>query len=273
MIHPSAVIHPDAQLAANVTIGPYAVVEGAARIGADCVVQAHAVIGAHVVMGEGNVIGYGAVIGGDPQDLAFKPSVQSEVRIGARNRIREHCTIHRGTAEGSATVVGDDCFLMAGTHLGHNVQLGNGVVVANNTLFGGHVTVGDRAFIGGGCVFHQHTRVGRLVICQGMSGFGKDLPPFTIGAEINFLAGLNVVGLRRAGFTRDQRADIKRAFDLVYRSGRNVSQALAAAEKETWGAEAREFLEFIATARKRGVCALMRQSASGAAPDAEGGAS
>ena len=118
MFHATAIIHPDAEIARDVEIGPCAVIEGAARIGAGCVIQAHAIIGAHVVMGERNVIGYGAVIGADPQDFAFKATVLSEVRIGSDNRIREYTTIHRGTTEGSATVVGDRCFLMAGAHLG-----------------------------------------------------------------------------------------------------------------------------------------------------------
>jgi UDP-N-acetylglucosamine acyltransferase len=209
-------------------------------------------------MGCENVIGYGCVIGGDPQDFAFKPSISSAVRIGDRNRIREYATIHRGTTEGSATVVGDDCFLMAGAHLAHNVQLGNAVIIANNTLLGGHVTIADRVFLGGGCVFHQHTRVGRLVIAQGLSAFSKDIPPFTLAAERNCVAGLNIIGLRRAGFSSVQRLDIKRAFSLVYTSGRNVTQALATARDEAFGPEAREFIDFIAGAKKRGICGKFR---------------
>lgn len=257
-IHPTAIVHPDARIGSGVVIGPYAVIEGAATIGDGCTIQAHAIIGAHVTMGEGNVIGYGAVIGGDPQDFAFRPEIQSEVRIGNRNRIREYCTIHRGTAEGSATVVGDDCFLMAGAHLAHNVQLGNRVILANNALLGGHVRVDDAVFIGGGCVFHQYIRVGRLAIAQGASAFSKDIPPFTLAAERNTVAGLNVVGLKRAGLKPDQRREIKAAFNLIYRSGMNTRQALAAARERAWAPEASEFLEFVAAAKRRGICALLR---------------
>jgi UDP-N-acetylglucosamine acyltransferase len=259
-IHPTAVIHPLAELGAEVTVGPYAVIEGAAQIGAGCTIQAHAVIGAHVRMGPGNVIGYGAIVGGDPQDFAFRPETRSQVVIGARNRIREYCTIHRGTSEGSATVVGDDCFLMAGAHLGHNVRLGCRVVLANNVLLAGHVAVEDGAFIGGGSVFHQFVRVGRLAICQGVSGFSKDLPPFAIGHRINEIAGLNVVGLRRAGFTAEQRAEIKEAFLLLYRRGHNVTQALAAARDRTWSAEAQSFWDFVAADSKRGLSDFVRAS-------------
>ncbi|MES2570736.1 MAG: acyl-ACP--UDP-N-acetylglucosamine O-acyltransferase, partial [Verrucomicrobiota bacterium] len=250
--HPTALIHADAQIGDNVTIGPYAVIEGAARIGDGCVIQAHAIIGAHVVMGKNNLIGYGAVIGGDPQDFAFRPEVKSEVRIGDGNKIREYCTVHRGSSEGSQTVVGDACFLMGGTHLAHNVRLSSHVIIANNSLLGGHVTVEERVFIGGGCVFHQHIRVGRLAICQGASAFSKDVPPFTLGAEHNGVAGLNVVGLRRAGIEAKRRAEIKEAFMLVYRRGLNTAQALAASREKSWGAEATLFFEFIAAAKKRG---------------------
>ena len=244
-------------LGAGVTVGPYAVIEGAARIGEGCVIQGHAVIGALVVMGRENLIGYGAIVGGDPQDFAFKTAVKSEVRIGSDNRIREYCTIHRGTTEGSATVVGDHCFLMAGAHLAHNCHVGDHVVIANNALLAGHVTVGDRVFIGGGGVFHQHVRIGRLAMCQGLFGCSKDIPPFTTAAGINGIAGLNVVGLRRAGFTNDQRTEIKAAFSLLYRRGLNNAQALAAAREQQWGEAAQDFWDFVAGAKKRGICDLL----------------
>ena len=257
MKHPTAVIHPDAILADDIEIGPYAVIEGAARIGSGCIIQAHAIIGAHVEMGERNEIGCGAIIGGDPQDFAFKKTTQSRVQIGNDNRIREYATIHRGTAEGSATVVGDQCFLMAGAHLGHNVRLGSHVIIANNSMLGGHVSVEDRVFIGGGCVFHQHVRIGRLAICQGASAFSKDIPPFTMAAERNGIAGLNSVGMRRAGIDSAQRADIKAAFALLYRSRMNVTQALEMSALRLWSDEARTFWDFVSGSGKRGLCDLL----------------
>jgi UDP-N-acetylglucosamine acyltransferase len=257
MLHPTAVIHPDAQLGVNVTVGPYAVIEGAAQIGDGCTIQAHAIIGAHVRMGPGNSIGYGAIVGGDPQDFAFRPETRSEVILGEGNKIREYVTIHRGTSEGSATVVGDRCFLMAGAHLAHNVRLGSDVILANNALLAGHVVVEDRVFVGGGCVFHQHIRIGRLAMCQGLSGFGKDIPPYCIAGRINGVAGLNVVGLRRAGLGTEERSEIKAAFALLYQSGLNVSQALAASAERKWGAAAQGFWDFVAGAKKRGLCDLL----------------
>ncbi len=271
MIHPTAVIHPDAELGTDVIIGPYVVIEGPAIIGDGCEIQAHAVIGGHVEMGKDNVIGYGAIIGGDPQDFAFKPEVRSSVRIGNGNKIREYATIHRGTTEGTSTVLGDGCFLMGGAHLAHNVLLGNHVIIANNALLGGHVHVGERVFIGGGCVFHQFIRIGRLAICQGSSAFSKDIPPFTIAAERNGIAGLNVVGLRRAGLSAAQRSEIKEAFRMLYRSNMNTTQALAAVQELALGAEAREFFDFVAGAKKRGLCDLLatRTGSGSETPDEE----
>jgi UDP-N-acetylglucosamine acyltransferase len=257
MLHPTAVIHPDAQLGANVTVGPYAVIDGPAQIGDGCTIHAHAVITGRVVMGKENVIGHGALIGGDPQDFAFRPEVESDVRIGDGNRIREYCTIHRGTSNDSSTVVGSHCFLMGGSHLAHNVRLGDRVILANNALLGGYVIVEDRVFVGGGCVFHQHIRVGQLAICQGASAFSKDIPPFTIAAERNAVAGVNVVGLRRAGLTAAERMEVKEAFALLYRSGLNVRQALASAQEHTWGKHGAAFWEFVAAAGKRGLCASL----------------
>jgi UDP-N-acetylglucosamine acyltransferase len=265
MIHPTASIHPGAQLGEGVTVGPFAVIEGPARIGDRCTIQAHAVITGHVVMGHDNFVGYGAVIGADPQDLAFQPTVQSEVRIGDNNRIREYSTIHRATSSGEATVVGSHCFLMAGAHLAHNVTLGDRVILANNALLGGHVIIEDRVFVGGGCVFHQHIRVGRMALCQGSSAFSKDVPPFVIAAERNGVAGLNVVGLRRAGLTPAERVEVKTAFDLLYRSGNNVSQAIAAAEAMHWGEHGTAFWNFAAAARKRGLCDLLTSRRAAAA--------
>jgi len=258
MIHPTATIDPAARLGEEVEVGPYAVIGGEVEIGARTVVQSHAVIEGAVHLGMDNRIGQGAIIGGFPQDLSFKAGTRSAVEIGDGNVIREHVTIHRGTAEGSVTRLGNNNFFMAGAHFGHNCEIGNNVVIANNCLLGGYVRVDDGAFLGGGCVFHQFMRVGRLVITQGISGFGKDIPPFCAAAGVNKVVGLNVVGLRRAGFDAADRAEIKAAFHLLYESGLNVSQALAQAGEKTWREPAQKFFDFVAAAKRRGICALRR---------------
>ena len=255
-IHPSAIVDPATRLGEAVEIGPYACIGGEVEIGARTIIQSHAVIEGAVRVGADNQIGHGALIGGLPQDLGFKPGTRSSVEIGNRNVIREYVTIHRGTAADSVTRIGDDNFLMGGAHLGHNCAIADKVIVANNCLLGGYVTVNDGAFLGGGCVFHQFMRVGRLAITQGNSGFGKDIPPYVAAAGTNKVVGLNVVGLRRAGFSAADRAEIKAAFRLLYESGLNVSQALARASEKTWREPAQAFFDFIAGSKRRGICAL-----------------
>lgn len=262
MIHPTALVDPAAMIGTEVDVGPFAVVGAEVSIGDHSIIQSHAVLEGTVQIGRANTIGHGAIIGGQPQDLSFARQTQSSVRIGDGNVIREHCTIHRGTADGSATEIGDRNYLMAGAHVGHNCTIGNDVIIANNCLLGGYVRIDDGAFIGGGTVFHQYTHVGRLVMAQGNSGFGKDIPPFCIAGEINFVFGLNVVGLRRAGFTAPQRDELKRAFKLLFRSGLNTTQALEQAAAADFGPLGREFFDFAGEARTRGLVAYRDRKGS-----------
>jgi UDP-N-acetylglucosamine acyltransferase len=257
-IHPTAIVDPNAKIGADVEIGPFSVIGPQVTIGDKTVVQSHVMIEAEVIIGQGNFIGHGAIIGAPPQDVSFSPDRKTKVEIGADNIIREYCTIHRGSPDGSATKIGDKNFLMAGAHLGHNCVIGNNVIIANNCLLAGNVRVDDGAFLGGGSTFHQFMRIGRLVMVQGSSAFGKDLPPFVIAAERNYVFGLNIVGLRRAGFSVKDRDEIKEAFKLIYLSGLNTSQALEKAVTMSFGPPAREFLDFVATSNKRGICPLKR---------------
>lgn len=258
-IHPTAIVDPAARLGEDVEIGPYALIGPEVEIGPRTIVQSHAVLEGTIRLGEANEIGHGAIIGARPQDQGFKAGTQSSVEIGDRNVIREHVTIHRGTAADSKTSLGHDNFLMAGAHLGHNCAIGNKVIIANNCLLAGYVSIDDGAFLGGGCVFHQFMRVGRLAITQGSSGFGKDIPPFLAAAGVNKVVGLNTLGLRRAGLAADERAEIKAAFHLLYESGLNVSQALAEARARSWSENAQSFFDFVANAQRRGICSLRRR--------------
>ena len=257
-VHPTAIIDVTARLGDGVRIGPYVCIEGPAEVGFGCVLEAHSVLTGRVRLAKGVRISHGAVVGGWPQDFAFDPATASGVEIGEGTQIREHCTIHRGTVPGSVTSVGARCLLMAGAHLGHNVAVGDQAIIANGALLGGYVEVGDRVFIGGGSVFHQHMRIGRGAMIQGDGAFSKDIPPFTLAAEHNFVWGLNVVGLRRQGIAPAERAEIKAAFKLLYRSGHNVAQALRASRGRGWGEAATEFWRFVATTSQRGLCGLGR---------------
>jgi UDP-N-acetylglucosamine acyltransferase len=257
-VHPTAIVDPNAKLGANVEIGPFSILGPDVTIGRQTIVQSHVVIEGEVEIGRGNFIGHGAIIGVPPQDVSFSPERKTKVEIGDDNIIREYCTIHRGSADGTATTIGDKNFLMSGAHIGHNCHLGNNVVIANNCLLAGYVRVDDGAFLGGGSTFHQFMHIGRLVMVQGSSAFGKDLPPFVVAAERNSVFGLNIVGMRRAGLSANDRDEIKEAFKLIYLSGLNMSQALEKAETMTFGAPAREFVDFVANSKKRGICPLKR---------------
>ena len=257
-IHPTAIVDPVAQIGDDVEIGPFSIVGPHVAIGDRTTVQSHVVIEGEVAIGSGNLIGHGAVIGAPPQDVSFSPERKTKVEIGDGNVIREYCTIHRGTAEGSSTKIGNKNFLMTGAHIGHNCEIGNNVIIANNCLLAGFVRVDDGAFLGGGSTFHQFMHIGRLVMVQGSSAFGKDLPPFVVAAERNCVFGLNVIGLRRAGFSAKEREEIKAAFKLVYLSELNISQALKKSATMNFKGPAREFVDFVANAKKRSICPLKR---------------
>ena len=258
-IHPTALVHDSARLAHDVSIGPFAIIEEQAVLESGCRVEAHAQILERTIIGEQCLIGRGAIVGGDPQSLSFNPAIPSQVVIGRGNRLREHVTIHRSIYEGKATVIGEDNFLMAGSHVGHDTIMGNRNVLANGVLLGGHVTVGNNVFLGGGSVFHQFIRIGDGSITQGVSGFSMDLPPFVVGASINLVRGLNVIGLKRAGFDTPTRQAIKRAFDLIYRSGKNYRQAIETARQQTWPEPAERFIAFFESRGPKGVASLARQ--------------
>jgi UDP-N-acetylglucosamine acyltransferase len=259
-IHPTAIVDPAAKIATGVEIGPFSIIGPDVIICENTVVQAHVVIEGDVTIGRGNLIGHGTIVGAQPQDISFSPEQKTRVEIGSGNIIREYCTIHRGSSDGSATKIGDKNFLMSGAHVGHNCVLGENVIVANNCLLGGYVRVEDGAFLGGASTFHQCMHIGRLVMVQGSSAFGKDLPPFVIAGERNSVFGLNTVGMRRAGISANDRKEIKEAFKLVYLAGLNTSQALAKAKNRTFGRLAGEFLDFVAGSKRRGICPLKRST-------------
>lgn len=253
-IHPTAVIHPSAKIGVGVKVGPFAFIDEHAEIGDGCIMDAHVSVVGHTVLGEGCHLHAGAAVGGEPQDLGYKGEV-SYVRVGKRCTIREYVTIHRGTKPGTVTEVGDDCFLMALVHLAHNVKLGNRVIIANGTMLGGYVEVGDRAFISGSVTIHQFVKIGRLAMVGGAAGLSKDVPPFCLVQSMgrNIVAGLNVVGMRRAGITPEERKGIKDAFRTLYQGGMNVHQAVEQMKGRFTGGPAAEFVSFIQQAH-RGIC-------------------
>ncbi|MGE5216474.1 MAG: acyl-ACP--UDP-N-acetylglucosamine O-acyltransferase [Chloroflexota bacterium] len=260
-IHPTAIIDAQSEIDSGVEIGPYVVIEGKVKIKRGTRVMAHAYITGWTEIGEGNEIYPGAALGGAPQDKAYQGQ-ESYLRVGDHNIFREHVQVHRGTAAGSATVIGNHNFLMATAHVGHNCKLGDHVIMANGALLGGHVEVGNHVFISGNCVVHQFVRIGDFALMRGLSGTSRDVPPFAIVDWQHTVRGVNVVGLKRAGFEEKRIRAIRQAFRILFRKGRNLSLAVKEV-KETSGANADllALLEFI-EASKRGVCLGANESRS-----------
>jgi UDP-N-acetylglucosamine acyltransferase len=225
-IHPTAIVSEGARIGKGVTVGPYVIIEPFTEIGEGTEIRAHAVIKRFTSLGPDNVVHEGAVLGGEPQDVGFS-DCRSYLLIGARNRLREAVTLHRGTEPGSVTEVGSDCFIMANAHIAHNCRIGDGVIIANNVALAGYVEVGNQAFISGGVVVHQFCRIGRLAMIGGNSKIVQDCLPFVITDGIPGRArGLNLVGLRRAGFDGPQRQAVKQAYRVLLRSGLSLDEAL-----------------------------------------------
>jgi UDP-N-acetylglucosamine acyltransferase len=254
MIHPTAMVSPQAQIDASVQIGPYAVIDEHVALGPGCRVGPHVYMTGHASVGANNRFHAGCVMGDAPQDLKYKDE-PTRLVIGDANVFREGCTVHRSNKLDEATTIGSHNFLMANSHVGHNSVIGDHVILANGALLGGHVQVGDRVFISGNCVVHQFVRVGTLALMQGTAALSSDLPPFTMArcGGINQMCGLNMVGLRRAGMGPTARLELKRLYHLLFRSGKNLSAALAEARRQFTSPTAATLLDFIASS-KRGVC-------------------
>lgn len=229
-IHPTAVVHPNAQLADTVEVGPYAVIGEFVSVGARTRIGSHVVIEGWVSIGEDNHLFPGAAIGLEPQDVSYR-GAQSKVEIGDRNQIREYVTIHRATQADAVTRVGSDNFLMTGVHIAHNCCIEDGVILANTVGLGGYVHVESKVVIGGMTGVHQRVRIGQLAMVGGMSRISRDVPPFMlIEGNPARVRGLNVVGLRRSGIeaSSDVLKDLKRAYQLLYRQTHiSFAQALA----------------------------------------------
>jgi UDP-N-acetylglucosamine acyltransferase len=252
MIHPTAIIHPEANLHSSVRVGPYTVIDAGVNIGAECLLGPNVYITGRTTIGRGNQFHAGCVIGDAPQDLKYKHE-PTELRIGDQNVFREHFTVHRSTHPEEATIIGSHNFLMANAHIAHNSVIGDHVIMANGALLAGHAIVQDRAFISGNCLVHQFARVGSLAMMRGGAAISKDLPPFCIALGENTICGLNTVGLRRAGFSAEQRLELKRLYHDLFRAGINLRAALAGAREKFTGPAAKVVLDFMIAAR-RGVC-------------------
>jgi UDP-N-acetylglucosamine acyltransferase len=265
-IHPTAVVHPRAEIAAGVRVGPYAVIEADVRIGADCEIGAHAVIKGYTTLGARNRVFEHATLGGEPQDVKFRGE-PSQLIIGDDNLIREYVTLHRASGEAEATRIGSRNFLMIGVHVAHNCVIGDDNIFANGAALAGHIEVEDHVFLSNNVGCHQFVRLGRYAMVGGKSKIVQDVLPFcTTDGNPPRVRGLNSVGLRRAGFTAESRRQLRRAYQLLFRAG--LSRAAALAElAEVDDEHVRHLVNFIRNSR-RGITSADRRADATAEDDA-----
>lgn len=253
VIAPTARVHPNAHIAAQVNVGEYAIVEEDVSIGPFCRLEPYVYIKRFTTLGERNQVSASTVLGTDPLDKNFDGQ-RSYLRIGDNNTIREHFTISRGTQPESITEIGNGNFIMTAGHIAHNCRIGNNCVVASCALVAGHVTVEDQVFISGGVEVHQYSKIGRLAMISGNCRVNQDIPPFFTYADFEVRPkGLNLVGLRRAGFTEDQILALKMAYRILYRSGLKLEDALQRIESELSTEHTQHLVQFIRSS-ERGIC-------------------
>uniref|UniRef100_A0A831U0R1 Acyl-[acyl-carrier-protein]--UDP-N-acetylglucosamine O-acyltransferase n=1 Tax=Geobacter metallireducens TaxID=28232 RepID=A0A831U0R1_GEOME len=255
MIHPTAIVHPGAQVAEGVEIGPYAIIGEHVTVGRGTRIGAHSVIDGWTSIGEECRIFHMASVGGVPQDLKYKGE-ETWLRIGNRNIIREFTTLQPGTVTGiGETVIGDHNLFMAYCHVAHDCVVGNRVIMANGSTLAGHVVVEDFAILGGLSAVHQFVRIGESAMLSGGAMVVQDVLPYTIASGNRATsAGLNTVGLRRRGFSPEVISGIKKAYRLIFRSGLRLEEALARIRAEVaMSAEIAHLVEF-AEKSERGIC-------------------
>ena len=252
-IAPTARVDPDAAIGPGVRIGEFCIIEGDVTIGPHCVFEPYVYIKRWTTLGEGNEISAGTVLGTDPLDKNFT-GARSYLRIGNGNQIREHYTISRGTAPESVTEIGDHNYIMTSGHIAHNCRIGNHTTIASCALLAGYVELEDQAFISGGVVVHQFSKIGRLAMIGGNTRVNRDVPPFFLYSGFNVEAkGLNLVGLKRAGYQASDVRTLKKAYQILYRSGLKLEDALAKIETEIPTPETLHLINFIRRS-ERGIC-------------------
>jgi UDP-N-acetylglucosamine acyltransferase len=237
----------------SVRVGEFCIIESDVAIGRDCVLEPHVLVKRWTTLGECNTVSAGTVLGSDPLDKNFTGE-RSYLRIGNGNIVREHYTISRGTEPESVTEIGDGNYIMTSGHIAHNCKIGSRAVICSCALVAGYVQVEDEAFISGGVVIHQFARIGRLAMVGGNTRVNSDVPPFFLYSGFNVEAkGLNVVGLKRAGFDAAQMAALKKAYRLLYRSGLKLEEALRRIEAEVPTPETAHLVTFV-RGSERGIC-------------------
>jgi UDP-N-acetylglucosamine acyltransferase len=255
-IHPTAIVAPGAALADDVIVGPYCMIGENAVLAAGVSVCSHAVVDGRTMVGEGTRIFPFASIGLEPQDLKYRGEA-SELVIGRNNRIREYVTMNPGTTGGGmVTRVGDNCLFMVGAHVAHDCQIGNDVIMANNATLGGHVLVDDHAILGGLCAVHQYVRIGKHAMIGGMSGVERDVIPYgQVMGDRARLCGLNIIGMQRRGFSREDIQGLRNAYHFLFSSDGTLSDRVnETAERFTGIGPVDDIIDFIRADSSRAIC-------------------
>lgn len=251
-IHPSAIVHPGAYLGTGVAVGPFAIIEDCVHIGDETIIDAGAQIKRFTTLGAKNHVHSMACVGGEPQDLKFGGE-ESTLVIGDRNRIREFSTIHRGTeGGGGVTRVGSDNLMMAYSHIAHDCMVGDNNVLANAATLAGHVTVGNEVVVGGLSAVHQFVNIGDFAFIGGKTGVAQDVPPFMLAVgERATLRGLNLIGLRRHGFSSEEISALKSAYKLIWRSNQERNEVMQQVETELGNfQQVMKLLDFIRSSKR-----------------------
>ena len=255
-IHPTAIVAPGAELSGDVVIGPYCIVGRNVTLGARVTLRSHAVVDGHTTIGEGTRLFPFASIGLEPQDLKYRGE-KSELVIGRNNTIREYVTMNPGTEGGGlVTRIGDGCLFMVGAHVAHDCQIGNCVVMANNATLGGHVVVEDYAVLGGLCAVHQFVRIGKHAMIGGMSGVERDVIPYgQVMGDRARLCGLNIIGMQRRGFSRENIQGLRNAYQFLFSTdGTLIDRVNETAERFSGIGPVDDIIEFIRADSSRAIC-------------------
>jgi UDP-N-acetylglucosamine acyltransferase len=254
MISPLAHIHPGAKIGDNCTVEPFVYIEDNVVIGDNCHIMAHASVLSGTRMGNNNRVFHGAVVGGIPQDLKFVGE-DTTLEIGDNNTIRENVTLNRGTASKGKTVIGSNNLFMENCHIGHDSVVGSGCIIGNSTKIAGEVVIDDFAILSACVLVHQFGNIGRYVMIQGGSRINKDIPPYIIvGREPAKYSGLNIVGLRRRGFSNEAINSIRSAYRHIYESGTIVSKAVERIKEDgNMTPEVESIINFIEKVSQRGI--------------------
>jgi UDP-N-acetylglucosamine acyltransferase len=270
-IHPTAIVDPHARVGARVRIGAYSVVGGGVVLEDDVEIGHHVVLEGRVVLGPGVRIGHGSILGGVPQDLKFKETTPSGVRVGAGTVLREHVTVHRATAPEGWTEIGRECLLMGLCHVAHDCRLGDHVIVINYAGITGHCQIGDRATVGGLTGMVPFTRVGTCAYVGGMAKVNADVPPYMlVDGQPATVRAVNIIGLRRAGMPPGERRALQDAYRLLFRSGLASGRAVERIRDEVPSvAPVTALLEFIETATRHGICGAPRTAEPDPLSDSE----